>query len=54
MKEENIIKKMKKTRNISEYEARKRLKMQRDVKNNKLNADILINNMKDYNNLTVI
>ena len=53
-KTSDIIKRMKKTRNISEVEARKRLKMQRDVKNNKLNADILINNMKDYNNLIII
>ena len=50
----DIIKRMKKSRNISEHEARKRLKMQRDVKNNKFNADILINNMKDYNNLIII
>ena len=50
----DIINRMKKSRNISEHEARKRLKMQRDVKNNKLNADILINNMKDYNNLIII
>ena len=50
----DIIDRMKKNRNISEHEARKRLKMQRDVKNNKLNADIVINNMKDYNNLIVI
>lgn len=50
----DIISRMKKSRNISEHEARKRLKMQRDVKNNKLNADILINNMKDYNNLIII
>lgn len=53
-KTSNIIKRMKKSRNISEHEARKRLKMQRDVKNNKFNADILINNMKDYNNLIII
>ena len=53
-KTSDIINRMKKTRNISEHEARKRLKMQRDVKNNKLNADILINNMKDYNNLVII
>ncbi|KLI14721.1 dephospho-CoA kinase [Brachyspira hyodysenteriae] len=53
-KTSDIIKRMKKTRNISETEARKRLKMQRDVKNNRLNADILINNMKDYNNLIII
>lgn len=53
-KTSDIIKRMKKSRNISEHEARKRLKMQRDVKNNKLNADILINNMKDYNNLIII
>ena len=50
----DIINRMKKSRNISEHESRKRLKMQRDVKNNKLNADILINNMKDYNNLIII
>ena len=50
----DIIKRMKKSRNISEHEARKRLKMQRDVKNNRFNADILINNMKDYNNLIII
>ncbi|WP_020004161.1 dephospho-CoA kinase [Brachyspira innocens] len=53
-KTSDIIKRMKKSRNISEHEARKRLKMQRDVKNNKFNADILINNMKDYNNLIII
>lgn len=53
-KTSDIINRMRKSRNISEIEARKRLKMQRDVKNNKLNADILINNMKDYNNLIVI
>lgn len=53
-KTSDIINRMKKTRNISETEARKRLKMQRDVKNNKLNADILINNMRDYNNLIII
>lgn len=53
-KTSDIIKRMKKTRKISEPEARKRLKMQRDVKNNKFNADILINNMKDYNNLIII
>ena len=52
-KTSDIIKRMKKSRNISEHEARKRLKMQRDVKNNKFNADILINNMKDYNNLII-
>ncbi|PCG19679.1 dephospho-CoA kinase [Brachyspira sp. G79] len=53
-KTSDIIKRMKKSRNISEHEARKRLKMQRDVKNNKFNADILINNMKDYNNLIIV
>lgn len=53
-KTSDIIKRMKKTRKISEPEARKRLKMQRYVKNNKFNADILINNMKDYNNLIII
>ncbi|ASJ20632.1 dephospho-CoA kinase [Brachyspira hampsonii] len=53
-KTSDIIKRMKKTRNISETEARKRLKMQRDVKNNRFDADILINNMKDYNNLIII
>ena len=53
-KTSDIIKRMKKNRNISEHEARKRLKMQRDVKNKRFNADILINNMKDYNNLIVI
>ena len=53
-KTSDIIKRMRKTRNISETNARKILKMQRDVKNNILNADILINNMKDYNNLIII
>ncbi|MEI0559031.1 dephospho-CoA kinase [Brachyspira intermedia] len=53
-KTSDIIKRMRKTRNISETEARKRLKMQRDVKNNRFDADILINNMKDYNNLIMI
>ncbi|WP_300367918.1 dephospho-CoA kinase [Brachyspira sp.] len=53
-KTSDIIKRMKKTRNISELDARKRLKMQRDVKNNKLNADILIYNMKDYSHLIII
>ena len=53
-KTSDIIKRMRKTRNISETNARKILKMQRDVKNNRLNADILINNMKDYNNLIII
>ncbi|WP_300752516.1 dephospho-CoA kinase [uncultured Brachyspira sp.] len=53
-KTSDIINRMRKSRNISEHEARKRLKMQRDVKNNKFNADILINNMKDYNNLIII
>ena len=50
----DIINRMKKNRNITEHEARKRLKMQRDVKNNRYNADILINNMKDFNNLKII
>ena len=53
-KTSDIINRMKKSRNISEHEARKRLKMQRDVKNNRFNADILINNMKDYNHLIMV
>ncbi|WP_297205257.1 dephospho-CoA kinase [uncultured Brachyspira sp.] len=53
-KTSDIINRMKKSRNISEHEARKRLKMQRDVKNNRSNADILINNMKDYNHLIIV
>lgn len=50
----SIIKRMKKSRNISEYDARKILKAQRDVKNKKLYSDIIVNNMKDYNNLCII
>lgn len=53
-KTSDIIKRMKKTRNISEREARKILKMQIDVKNKKFNADIIINNMKDYNHLIMV
>lgn len=50
----DIIKRMRKKRNISENEARKVLKMQKDVKNKKLNADIIINNMRDYNYLVIV
>lgn len=50
----DIIRRMKKTRNISEKEARKILKMQTDVKNKKFNADIIINNMRDYNHLIIV
>ena len=53
-KTSTIIKRMKKTRNISELKARKILKAQRDVKNKKLYSDIIVNNMKDYNNLCII
>lgn len=53
-KTSDIIKRMKKTRNISEKEARKILKMQTDVKNKKFNADIIINNMRDYNHLIIV
>ncbi len=53
-KTSDIIKRMKKTRNISEREARKILKMQIDVKNKKFNADIIINNMRDYNHLIIV
>ena len=49
-----ILKRMQKTRNISEHHARKILKMQRDVKNKKLDADIIVNNMRDYNHLVII
>ena len=50
----DIINRMKKKRNISEKEARKVLKMQIDVKNKKFNADIIINNMRDYNHLVIV
>ena len=50
----DIINRMKKKRNISEKEARKILKMQIDVKNKKSNADIIINNMRDYNYLVIV
>ena len=53
-KTSDIINRMKKKRNISEKEARKVLKMQIDVKNKKSNADIIINNMRDYNHLVVV
>ena len=53
-KTSNILKRMQKTRNISERHARKILKMQRDVKNKKLDADIIVNNMRDYNHLVII
>ncbi|MEI0532003.1 dephospho-CoA kinase [Brachyspira pilosicoli] len=53
-KTSNILKRMQKSRNISEHNARKILKMQRDVKNKKLYADIIINNMRDYNHLVII
>ena len=53
-KMEDIINRMKKKRNISEKEARKILKMQIDVKNKKFNADIIINNMRDYNHLVIV
>ena len=53
-KMEDIINRMKKKRNISENEARKILKMQIDVKNKKSNADIIINNMRDYNHLDIV
>lgn len=53
-KTSNILKRMQKRRNISEHNARKILKMQRDVKNKKLNADIIVNNMRDYNHLVII
>ena len=53
-KMEDIINRMKKKRNISEKEARKILKMQIDVKNKKSNADIIINNMRDYNHLVIV
>lgn len=49
-----ILKRMQKTRNISEHNARKILKMQRDVKNKKFYADIIVNNMRDYNHLVII
>ena len=50
----DIINRMKKKRNISEKDARKILKMQIDVKNKKSNADIIINNMRDYNHLVIV
>lgn len=50
----DIINRMKKKRNISEKEARKVLKMQIDVKNKKSNADIIINNMRDYSHLVIV
>ena len=53
-KMEDIINRMKKKRNISEKEARKILKIQIDVKNKKSNADIIINNMRDYNHLVIV
>ena len=53
-KTSDIINRMKKKRNISEKEARKILKMQIDVKNKKSNADIIINNMRDYNHLVIV
>ena len=53
-KTSDIINRMKKKRNISEKEARKVLKMQIDVKNKKFNADIIINNMRDYNHLIIV
>ena len=53
-KTSDIINRMKKKRNISEKEARKILKMQIDVKNKKSNADIIINNMRDYNYLVIV
>lgn len=53
-KTSSILKRMQKTRNISEHHARKILKMQRDVKNKKLDADIIVNNMRDYNHLVII
>ena len=52
--DKDIIKRMRKSRNISEKEARKILKMQIDVKNKKFNADIIINNMRDYNHLIIV
>lgn len=53
-KTSSILKRMQETRNISEHNARKILKMQRDVKNKKLDADIIVNNMRDYNHLVII
>lgn len=53
-KTSSILKRMQETRNISEHHARKILKMQRDVKNKKLDADIVVNNMRDYNHLVII
>lgn len=53
-KTSDIIKRMRKSRNISVKEARKILKMQIDVKNKKFNADIIINNMRDYNHLIIV
>lgn len=53
-KTSSILKRMQETRNISEHHARKILKMQRDVKNKKLDADIIVNNMRDYNHLVII
>ena len=53
-KTSDIINRMKKSRNISEKESRKILKMQIDVKNKRFNADIIINNMRDYNRLIII
>ncbi|WIH88125.1 dephospho-CoA kinase [Brachyspira pilosicoli] len=53
-KTSSILKRMQETRNISEHHARKILKMQRDVKNKKLDADIIVNNMGDYNHLVII
>ena len=53
-KTSDIIKRMRNSRNISEKEARKILKMQIDVKNKKFNADIIINNMRDYNHLIIV
>lgn len=53
-KTSDIINRMRKKRNISQTEARKILKMQKDVKNKKSNADIIINNMRDYNYLIMV
>lgn len=43
-----------KNRSIDEDKARKLIKIQRDVKINKSDADIVVKNMRDYRNLLII
>lgn len=49
----DIIKRLKK-RGFDEIRAKKLIKLQRDVKINKSDADIVVKNMKNYENLIII